>query len=171
MVKLVSRAMVLVGISLGLAGAAIASDADVLQQAKDRAEIEHLMWRYARALDTFDEEAYASVYTEDGQFIAGANATKGREALKSMITGIEQGRATRAAAGETITPLYHMTANSHIEFLGPDQARVHTYWLTMAGASGQENPPRVLAAGRGVDEVVRVNGEWLIRSRNVAPQD
>ena len=69
MVKLVSRAMVLVGISLGLAGAAIASDADVLQQAKDRAEIEHLMWRYARALDTFDEEAYASVYTEDGQFV------------------------------------------------------------------------------------------------------
>jgi uncharacterized protein (TIGR02246 family) len=171
MVKLASRALVLVGLSLGLAGAAIASDADVLREAKDRTEIEHLMWRYARALDSFDADAYASVYTEDGQFIAGGNATKGREALRNMVAGIEQGRATRAAAGETITPLYHMTANSHIEFLAPDQARVHTYWLTMAGAAGQENPPRVLAAGRGVDEVVRVNGEWLIKSRNVMPQD
>jgi uncharacterized protein (TIGR02246 family) len=171
MVKLARRALVLVGLSLGAAGSLYADEAAALREAQDRAEIEHLMWRYARALDTFDEEAYASVYTEDGQFIAGANATQGRDALKSMIVGIEQGRATRAAAGETITPLYHMTANSHIEFLGPDQARVHTYWLTMAGASGQENPPRVLAAGRGVDEVVRVNGEWLIKSRNVAPQD
>jgi uncharacterized protein (TIGR02246 family) len=171
MVKLASRALVLVGLSLGVAGGAHADETAAMREAQDRAEIEHLMWRYARALDTFDAEAYASVYTEDGQFIAGGNATKGREALKNMIDGIEQGRATRAAAGETITPLYHMTANSHIEFLGPDQARVHTYWLTMAGAAGQENPPRVLAAGRGVDEVVRVNGEWLIKSRNVSPQD
>jgi uncharacterized protein (TIGR02246 family) len=156
--------------SIGVAGSVYA-DETALREAQDRAEIEHLMWRYARALDSFDEEAYAGVYTEDGQFIAGPNPTKGREALRNMIAGIEQGRATRAAAGETITPLYHMTANSHIEFLGPDQARVHTYWLTLAGAAGQENPPRVLAAGRGVDEVVRVNGQWLIKSRNVAPQD
>jgi hypothetical protein len=43
--------------------------------------------------------------------------------------------------------------------------------MTMAGAAGQETPPRVLAAGRGVDELVRVNGAWLIKSRDVTPQN
>jgi uncharacterized protein (TIGR02246 family) len=169
--KIASQALILVGMSLGLAGAAFAADADVLKEAKDRAEIEHLMWRYVRALDTFDAEAYASVYTEDGQFSAGGNATQGREALRNMVAGLKQGRETRAEAGETVVPLYHMIANSYIEFLGPDQARFHSYWMTMAGAAGQETPPRVLAAGRGVDELVRVNGAWLIKSRDVTPQN
>ena len=43
------------------------------REAKDRAEIEELMWRYTRALDTGDGTAYASTYTVDGQFGAGAN--------------------------------------------------------------------------------------------------
>jgi len=29
---------------------------------------------------------------------------------------------------------------------------------------------RVAAAGRGVDQLVRVNGQWLIKARDVAPQ-
>jgi hypothetical protein len=38
------------------------------------------------------------------------------------------------------------------------------------GAVGQEVPTRVAAAGRGIDTVVRVNGEWLIKNRDVAPK-
>jgi hypothetical protein len=29
----------------------------------------------------------------------------------------------------------------------------------------------VLSIGRSVDELVRLDGQWLIRARNVAPQD
>ena len=53
-----------------------ASDSDVVQETKDRHEIEALMWRYVRALDTFDADKYASNYTPDGEFTAGANTTK-----------------------------------------------------------------------------------------------
>jgi hypothetical protein len=42
--------------------------------------------------------------------------------------------------------------------------------MTVFGAAGPETPSRVAAAGRGVDELVRVNGQWLIKNRNVAPQ-
>src|SRR5690606_5568871 len=66
----------------GLSGAALAQDS---VRAQDRAEIEALMWRYARALDTFDADAYAAVYTEDGEFKAGGTATKGRDALRQMV--------------------------------------------------------------------------------------
>ena len=41
---------------------------------------------------------YASLYTVDGQFSAGANATKGREALKSMISGTPQRQASAQQA-------------------------------------------------------------------------
>ena len=66
---------------------------------KDRAEIEELMWRYARALDTGDGAAYAATYTVDGQFGTGPNATKGREALKKLADGVreQQAAATRVA--------------------------------------------------------------------------
>jgi len=171
MARLTRSLVVLVGMNLGMAHHAFADEADFLQQAKDRAEIEALLWKYARALDTYDEDAYASVYTADGQFSAGGAATKGREALKNMIVGLEQGRATRTAAGEPNAPMYHMTANHHIEFLGADRARVHSYWLTVFGAAGEATPLRVAAAGHGIDELVRVDGQWLIESRNVRPQD
>jgi len=51
------------------------------------------MWRYARALDSNNPDAYAAVYTVDGQFGTGANATKGREALKKMIADLKQRNA------------------------------------------------------------------------------
>ena len=71
-------AAVLMGLVLtaGVVFTASKSDNDVLREARDRTEIEDLMWRYARALDTNDAEAYASAYAPDGQFSAGANATR-----------------------------------------------------------------------------------------------
>jgi hypothetical protein len=65
--------------------------------------------------------------------------------------------------------MYHMTANHAITFVGRDSARVDAYYLTAFGAAGQETPLRVAAVGRSVDELVRQNGRWLIKSRNVAP--
>ena len=63
-------------LSAGVAFTASKADEDTLRQARDRAEIEDLMWRYTRALDTANAEAYAAAYTPDGQFGTGANATK-----------------------------------------------------------------------------------------------
>lgn len=131
-------------------------------RAEDREDINALMWRYARALDTSDADAYASLYTEDGQFGVGTNATKGREALRSMIAALGAGRAGDSPRAQ----LYHMTADSWIEFIDDTHAKHHSYWLTMAAASG-DSPARVAAVGVGVDELVKVNGQWLIRVRNV----
>ena len=70
---------VLAGLVLtaGVVFTASKSDGDVLREVRDRQEIEDLMWRYARALDTNDAEGYASAYAPDGQFGTGANATRG----------------------------------------------------------------------------------------------
>jgi len=138
---------------------------------KDRAEIEELMWRYTRALDTNDGTAYAAAYTVDGQFVAGTTATKGREALKKMVDDLKATNAAAAAKGEPRPPLYHMETNSWIEFIDKDHARHHAYYLTVSAAAGANTPARIAAAGRSVDHLERVNGKWLIKLRDVAPKD
>ena len=138
---------------------------------KDRVEIEALMWKYTRSLDGYDPDGYAAAYTTDGQFRAGANATTGRDALKKMVADLKQRRAENEAKGQVQPPMYHMTLNQHLEFLDRDHARLNAYFLTVFGAAGESTPLRVAAAGRSVDELVRLNGKWLIKTRNVAPQD
>lgn len=149
--------------ALGFTSVAVADDADVLREAQDRAEIEQLMWRYTRALDSGDGDAYAATYTEDGQFGTGANATKGREALKALAGGGGQ-----ASGGPQ--RLFHMTANHYIEFIDRDHARVHAYYLTTSPASG-DSQNRIVAMGRSVDTLVRTAEGWRIQIRDVQPQD
>jgi uncharacterized protein (TIGR02246 family) len=163
---LVVPAVVLLGL-VGRVGLT-AADPDV-QRAKDRAAIDDLMWRYVRALDTVDPEAYAAVFTEDGEFGTGPGATKGSAALKKMVADIKVGQAARKEKGEVIGPMYHVITNETVEFVGADQARVNAYWMTVFGPADQNGQPRVAAVGRELDLVTRVNGKWLIKSRNVRP--
>ncbi len=151
---------------------ALGADKGFEREAQDRAQIEKLMWQYVRALDTEDADAYAAVYTPDGQFGSGANAVKGQEALKKMINGLRQRAAdNEAKSGEKRPPMYHVITNSYLEFVDKDHARMQAYWMTVFGGGSQKATPRVAAVGREVDELVRLNGRWLIETRDVAPKD
>jgi uncharacterized protein (TIGR02246 family) len=151
---------------------ALAAENEAIREAQDRAQIEKLMWQYVRALDTENADAYAAAFTPDGQFGNGANATKGREALKKMVTGLRQRNTeNQAKTGVKRPPMYHVLANSYLEFLDKDHARLQAYWMTVFASGGQNTPPRVAAAGREVDDLVRLNGQWLIQVRDVAPKD
>jgi uncharacterized protein (TIGR02246 family) len=172
MSRLVLSLLSAAALAAGVSRAAAADDAAVLREVQDRAAIQALMWHYVRALDSLDADAYAAAFTEDGQFGTGANAEKGRPALKKMITDLKKSRADREAAGQPKSPpMYHMIMNSYIEFVDQDHARYHSYWQTVFGSAGENGMPRVAAAGQGVDDVVRVDGKWLIKMRNVAVQD
>jgi uncharacterized protein (TIGR02246 family) len=149
-----------------------AADADVVREYRDRQAIEALMWHYVRALDSLDADAYAANFTPDGQFGTGAKAEKGRDALRDMILNLRKTRAEREAKGEPPSaPMYHVITNSHVEFIDKDHARFYSYWMTVFAAGAKEAPPRVAAAGRGIDQLVRRNGTWLIQARDVAPTD
>jgi hypothetical protein len=149
-----------------------AAENETERETRDRVQIEKLMWQYIRALDTGNADAYAAAFTPDGQFGSGANAVKGRDALKKMITDFRQRTAeNQAKTGEKRPPMYHVIANSYLEFVDKDHAHLEAYWMTVVAAGGPNVPSRVAGAGREVDELVRVNGQWLIKTRDVAPQD
>ncbi|HTT02457.1 MAG TPA: nuclear transport factor 2 family protein [Steroidobacteraceae bacterium] len=161
------------GCAVPAAGAsASAADAELLREVRDRAEIDALMWRYVRALDSLDENAYADLYTADGSFGSGARAAKGHEALKKVITDVQHARAEREAKSGAKSPkMYHVITNPYLEFTDRDHARLQSYWMTVFAAADSNSQPRVAAVGRSVDELVRVDGQWRIHTRDVAPRD
>ncbi len=142
----------------------LAGEKDIVR-AQDRVEIEQLMWNYIQALDAGNAEAYAAVYTPDGQFGRGATAIKGREALKKMVADARQKRNTENKGDKKPARMYHVVTNPHIEFIDKDHARYHAYWMGVFTTGG------VTSAGREVNELVRLNGKWLISVRDVDPQD
>ena len=170
--KLAVTALAGLVLTAGVVYTASKSDGDVVREVRDRMEVEDLLWRYARALDTSDAEAYASVYTPDGQFGTGANATRGRDALRKMIADGRQRQVEAQAKGEPKRPpMYHMTANQRVQFTDKDHARVEAYYITAIAAGGNTAPLRVAGDGRSIDDLLRLNGQWLINTRNVSPQD
>ena len=147
-------------------GPAPAVDATrLLMESQVRAGVEQLMWNYVRAADTLNAEAYAALFTEDGAF----NNVRGREALRAMIAGMAEGQSGRRSSGQLAGNMHHIMSNQTIEVLSTTRARVHYYWQTIFGGPGITPTPRVAAVGNGVDEVVLVDGRWLIRQRNVQP--
>lgn len=151
---------------------AAAGGSDVRNESQDRAQIEKLMWQYVRALDTENADAYGATYTADGQFGSGAKAVKGQDALKKMISDLRQRAAdAESKGGEKRPAMYHMLLNSELQFVDEDHAHMEAYWMTVFAQAGPNVPVRVAAAGREVDELVRVNGKWLIKTRDVAPKE
>lgn len=135
---------------------------------QDRAAIEKLMWTYDRMLDTYNADGYAKLFTADGAF----GRTQGREALHKMVADLGKGHAERRAKGEKIS-MRHFTMNQYLEFTGPTTARYHYYHQSVFGTGGatSPDPARIAAAGNGVDDLVKVDGQWLIKYRNVAAVD
>ena len=142
------------------------------RESQDRAQIDRLMWQYVRALDTGNGDAYAALYTPDGQFGSGASAVKGREALKKMINDFRDRTAeNESKTGQKRPAIYHVLTNSYVEFVDKDHAHMQAYWMTVFAQGADKAPARIAGAGREEDELVRVNGQWLIKLRDVAPKD
>jgi uncharacterized protein (TIGR02246 family) len=143
---------------------ALAAEKDVVR-AQDRVEIEQLMWNYIRALDAGNAEAYAALFAPDGQFGRGVSAVKGREALKKMVSEARRKLDAENKSGKKAPRMYHVVTNPHIEFVDKDHARFYAYWMGALAAGG------TTSAGREVNELVRIKGQWLISVRDVDPQE
>src|SRR5882672_9075177 len=103
---LAAAAMAVIGIM-----PARADDAALAREMNDRAAIEALMWKYVRALDSFDADGYAAAFTADGQFTSGRAAEKGTAAPRARPRASRRRRpcitwcsTTRYRSSTRITP-------------------------------------------------------------------
>jgi uncharacterized protein (TIGR02246 family) len=123
--------------------------------AADVLEIMELAARYNWAIDHRNAEEWADVFTEDGKFVAyGQTRCEGRA---QMLAYIEKARA----AGHKSR---HWICNSIIEEGGaPDTARLRLYVMAINISDGIQ--PYIM--GDYDDTLVKVNGKWKFKLRNV----
>jgi uncharacterized protein (TIGR02246 family) len=158
-------------LALTLAVAAVRAESDFEREYRDRHEIQRLMWNYARALDTLNPEAYVATFTPDGQFGTGPRAIKGRDALYKMVDDLRKRRAENLAKnGKPDPAMYHTSMNESLEFVDKDHAILRAYWTTIFAGDGPGQAARIAAVGWERNELVRVDGKWLIKVRDTAPQ-
>jgi 3-phenylpropionate/cinnamic acid dioxygenase small subunit len=140
-----------------------AADADTQQGLADRAAIQELIVRYVTALDTRDADLYVSVFTEDAEFDIEGDVRKGHDAIRGIVTGLQESRAANTAAGRPNVDLYHAILNSSIQLLDADEATHRSYWQTLRKSA--ENTIVIGAMGIYEDQLVKQQGEWKIKKR------
>jgi uncharacterized protein (TIGR02246 family) len=136
-----------------------------LRRLEDREQIHRLFIDYASVLDRKDFSAYASLFAEDGEFVAGPQQAKGRAAIQALVDGM-LGNLLGSAVGED----FHVLVNPQVE-LDPDdgdRARAHVTWLYVV--KGEDGAPALAKLGHYDDELVREAGRWRFQRRE-APTD
>jgi hypothetical protein len=164
----------------GLARSALASEPDLhalearLQALEDRIAIEDLIaGQYAKALDTSDADAYASLFTEDAFLSVAGRPFKGRSEIRKMMLEIKKGHEqydTRPAnlPGGRWGPVRHVVTNPVIHITG-NTATSNSY-STEIGSNGRDekghgNPQSIMNLCRYEDDLVKQDGKWLISKR------
>ena len=161
----IRKIMVLsISVFLMMGTSVLTASEKVQLRAQDRVEIEQLMWEYIQALDSHDGEAFVNKFTPDGQFKSSASTAKGRDALKKMVVDAWKKMDAANEDGTKKPHMYHIVTNPHIEFIDEDHARYYAYWMGVLETGGE-----IVTAGREVNELVKVNGRWLISIRDVNP--
>jgi uncharacterized protein (TIGR02246 family) len=138
-----------------------AADAPSGAELKDRASIQNLVVKYTIALDTLDADLYASVFAEDAEFTFGGNTYKGRDAIRKIVTGLQERRAGQKDAPKS----YHVLSNTYVEFVNDHEAHHRSYWQTISGPSS--GPFNVGGMGRYEDTLVKHGNQWLIQKRQI----
>ena len=126
----------------------------VLQELVDKAAIRDLMARYARGVDGRDPELIASTLTSDAYANYGEWDGKGRDNIVNWIM-----RPSDSHFRST-----HFMGDQVVQLDG-DSAEVETYAVAF-GVHDVEGASTVVITGlRYVDEMVRQDGQWLVRHR------
>jgi len=141
------------------------ADTDALQKLVDKMEIEALITRYVTALDTLDADAYASVFAEDAVFDVTGTVHRGRDAIRKIVTDLQESRARNEAAGTPSPALYHVMSNTSIQILDETNARHQSYAQTVRAAD--DGRFIIGFMGRYEDVLVKRDGRWMIQSRKL----
>jgi uncharacterized protein (TIGR02246 family) len=130
------------------------------EQAADEWAVRNTVARvaqYADGLGTVDE--YAALFTEDAEWLMPGAPRRGRAEIRA-------GSVERRAAGG-VGPgsnSRHMVSTVAVEFTGPDEAVVDSYWVYWVDT---HESPRVQLLGHYHDTVRRTPEGWLLARREI----
>ncbi len=131
---------------------------DRVQALEDANEIRNLKAEYAAACDdNYDPDRIAALFVEDAVWESeGLGRFEGREAIRQFFRGISN----------HFTFALHYGLNPHIQIDG-DHARARWY-LFMPCTIGHDGQA-IWRAGIDDEEYIRINGQWMFKSKKSAP--
>jgi 3-phenylpropionate/cinnamic acid dioxygenase small subunit len=146
------------------------SDSEILRELLDRAQIQDVLYTYARSVDTNDFERMSRCFTDDatwdygpeaGPVVTGSKAIEKFAAKAYSDAPVEDGdvkiRHGLAAS--------HHVSNILIQFDGPDSARSEAYVHTFHQMLNDDAPG--LVWGRWHDQFRRTADGWKICARKM----
>ncbi|PXY23402.1 hypothetical protein BAY59_27390 [Prauserella coralliicola] len=121
----------------------------------DEIAIQQLIYRYNRLTDKGDFEGWASCFAPDGVFNGAYDVFRAHDDLDRFA------EHARGLTEEMPNPR-HFVTNIETEVNG-DTATAHSFLLMTSTAPTGEM--RFAMVGRSEDELVKIGGHWLFRSR------
>lgn len=121
---------------------------------EEKAEIREMFARYCIYTDSGQIQKYADLFTEDCDWDGGAfGRVQGRNGVLEKMK----------SAGDAPKGLRHITTNTVIEVQGTEaKATSYALLLSVVGES-----PTVIFSGLYFDHLVKVDGQWLIKRRQI----
>lgn len=147
-------------LALAAVPAARAQDAAAVQALIDRQAVEDLLTRYAWNLGVGTPESYAAFYAEDATLMLGASTYTGREAIRGAYAAIPRTGPSRMAYS------FNVVVGNPLVVVTGDTATARMIFTEVV-IDEQGDAPRLLQQGREFDTLVKVDGQWLIQSRQI----
>lgn len=129
-----------------------------LQKLEDEKEIREVVIRYGEYLDARDYASYASLFASDGVWTGGFGSATGPAAIQEML----EKNLGKPEEGFVNKSNFHLVTTVVVDVDG-DTAKVRSRYMFFTASP--DNRPAAALAGRYVDEFVRENGSWKIKSR------
>ncbi len=144
----------------GVMGSIGPASPDRLRRLEDIEAIRKLLNDYGRHLDRRDFQAYAELFAQDGVWDGGFGAATGPAEIQAMMEKSIGGELIDGAQGN-----FHVLTNADIDVKG-DAGLAWSRWTFVA--QNPDKSARVLYAGRYDDQLIREDGRWKFKRRQVS---
>ena len=129
----------------------------------DRIQIEDLLIMYYTSLVDFDRTTMATHFTEDAILDINGKIMKGHAEIDALYANSES-----ILAENELTGTYHMLMNNpRIQVNSDGTATAHLLYTGLM-CDDLRGPPRLVEMGREYDELVKIDGHWLISKRMIS---
>ena len=125
----------------------------------DRIQIEDILIRYYVDISAGSGHNLSQYFTEDAVFDVNGMVSKGRKAIAKMYGGLDEDNAHVGAR-------LHMLLNNPIITVDGDKATVWAIWTGVLNES-MEKAPVIVDQGREYSELVKIDGKWYFKKRNI----
>ncbi len=139
-----------------------------LKALEDEQEIRQLYARYMHYLDHRDMVKYSETFTEDGIVLADQGKWEGRAAMQKMFEP-KPGPDGKPRPG--VEEMTHMVTDIVIHVDGDTARGWGKYFAFFRVKPGTRDRAVVSGIGGYNDWLVRVNGKWLFKKREILKED